>query len=86
MLEIVSALPPAFRPSIVALSAPLRLISAEPAIGAPEMVLAAPPTGLIAIEVYEADPEPLAFSAAVAFGQGVAAHLDVDDPAGGFPR
>ena len=51
VLEIVSALPSAFTPSIVTLSAPFRSINGLPAVVAPEIVLATPPTGLIVINV-----------------------------------
>jgi hypothetical protein len=51
VLAMVSELPPAFRPSMVTLSAPLKSISGEPATIAPEIVRAAPPDGLIPIEV-----------------------------------
>ncbi len=77
VLEIVSALLLTFRPSIVTLSAPLKLISALPAGGAPEIVRAAPPAGLIAIELYEADPEPLAFSVAVVFSARESPHTSM---------
>jgi len=48
--EIVSVLPPVFRPSMVTLSAPLRPII-EPAT-VPEMILATPPLGLIVKVVH----------------------------------
>src|SRR4029079_8506829 len=63
--DIVSELPPVLSPLIVTLSAPLRSIVGLPAVVAPEIVRAAPPTGDIVIEVYEAEPEPLAFKSAV---------------------
>src|SRR5689334_13614769 len=45
VFEIVSELPPVFRPSIVTLSAPLKSIKGLPAAIAPETVRAAPPDG-----------------------------------------
>src|ERR1700754_987511 len=51
VLEMVSELPPVFRPSIVTLSAPFKLISGLPAAGAPVIVRAAPPVGEIVIVV-----------------------------------
>src|SRR5262245_38415158 len=62
--EIVSALPPVLRPSIVTLSAPFR--STRWPVTVPEIVRAAPPTGLIAMDEYEAEPVPLAFRTAEA--------------------
>ena len=54
VLEIVRLLPPAFKPSMVTLSAPLRSISGLPAVVAPVIVRAAPPAGDIAIDVTPA--------------------------------
>ena len=51
VLEIVSALPPLFKPLNVTLSAPLKSIIGVPAVVAPEIVLAAPPAGEISIDV-----------------------------------
>ena len=61
-LLIVSELPPVLRPSMVTLFAPLRSTK-WPAI-VPETVRA--PLGLMTIEVYEAEPDPLAFKTALA--------------------
>jgi len=51
VFESVRESPPLFKPSMVTLSAPLKVISGLPAAIAPEIVLAAPPLGAIAIEV-----------------------------------
>src|SRR5688572_16180539 len=51
VFDIVSELPPVFKPSMVTLSAPLRSIRGLPATIAPVIVLPAPPEGLIIIEV-----------------------------------
>ena len=51
VFEIVSEFPPAFRPSNVTPSAPLRSINGAPAVVAPPIVRAAPPTGLTVIAV-----------------------------------
>src|ERR1044071_2286743 len=47
VFEIVSELPPVFKPLIVTLSAPFRSINGLPAVVAPVMVRAAPPLGEI---------------------------------------
>jgi len=51
VFEIVSELPPEFRPSIVTLSAPFKSINGLPAAIAPETVRAAPPEGWIKTDV-----------------------------------
>ena len=51
VLEIVSEFPAVFRPSIVTLSAPLRLINGLPVAVAPVTVRA--PTGVMVSEVHE---------------------------------
>ena len=66
MLEIVKEFPPAFRPSIVTLSAPFKSIIGCPAVVAAVIVLAAPPAGRIMIDVYEAGTIPLALSTLLA--------------------
>ena len=53
MFEILSEFPPELRPSIVTLSAPLRLMSGKPAVTAAEIVRADPPVGEIVMEVHE---------------------------------
>jgi hypothetical protein len=60
VLEIVKELPPELSPFIVTLSAPFKSISGT----ARFPVIVRAPTGEIEMDVYEAEPEPLAFSAA----------------------
>ena len=51
VFAIVREFPPAFKPSIVTLSAPFKSIIGDPAVVAPVIVRAAPPTGLMLIAV-----------------------------------
>ncbi len=81
VFSIVKLFPPAFKPSIVRLSAPTRSIRGKPAVAAPDIVRAAPPAGDIVIDVYDADPTPLAFSntdgAATTVGSVVSAQTSI---------
>jgi hypothetical protein len=58
VLAIVRELPPAFKPLIVTLSAPLKIDQGTAAAIAPEIVRAAPPAGAIKALVYDAEPDP----------------------------
>src|SRR5438046_351038 len=59
VFAIVKELPPELRPSMVTLSAPFKSINGTPLASA-LIVRAAPPAGWIRIEVYDAEPDPLA--------------------------
>jgi len=57
-LDRVRDFPPVLSPSIVTLSAPDKLINPVETASAPVIVLA--PDGVMLIDVYDAEPEPLA--------------------------
>ena len=77
VLEMVSELPPEFKPSMVTLSAPLRSINGLPATIAPEIVLT--PVGVISTKRVVRSPNTARIQNRRCRLGGVAAHANVDD-------